>query len=141
MNTAILSQLYVHQSEVKSAMAAKRALLAAETMDTMATANARWRLTRMLTGYQVFKHQRIFDPLSRHGTPRDSDAAKQMKIGCVAMNQTFRTYLARWTASGIEGHEAEYRRDARAILAMIDRHILSERRTIEMLLTSDRQAA
>ena len=141
MNSGILTQLYAHQADVKAAMADTQALLAAEAIDAMALANTRWRFTRVLTGYQVFKHQRIFDPLARHGTPGDAHAARQLKIACVAMGETFRAYLARWNATGIEGHEAEYRREAKGMISMIERHILGKRRGIEALLAPEKRAA
>ena len=141
MVTGILVQLHGHQADVKAAMAETQALLAAEPIDALALATARWRFTRTLTGYQVFKHQRIFDPLSRHGSPEEAHAARQMKIECVAISETFRAYLARWTASGIEGREAEYRRDARGMISMIDRHMLHEGRGIEALLVPEKRAA
>jgi hypothetical protein len=141
MNTGILTQLHAHQADVKAAMAETQALLAAESLDTLEIANARWRFTRVLTGYQVFKHQRIFDPLARHGTPEEASAARQLKIACVAMGETFRAYLARWNATGMEGHETEYRRDAKGMITMIERHMLDERRGIEALLAPEKRAA
>jgi hypothetical protein len=141
MNTGLLAQLYARQTDVKAAMAEARVHLAEERIDPLATANARWRLTRLLTGYQIFKHQRIFDPLARHGSREDARAAQQMKIDCVAIGQTFRAYLARWTASGIEGREPEYRRDARGMMSLLEHHILRERRGIEALLEPEKRAA
>jgi hypothetical protein len=141
MNTAILAQLYAHQAEVKGAIAETQALFTAEPIDALATANARWKLTRLVTGYQMFKHQRIFDPLSQHGRPEDARVARQMKIDCIAMGEAFRVYLARWTASGIEGREAEYRRDATGMMAMLHRHIQRERGGIEALLAPEKRAA
>ncbi|MES2987471.1 MAG: hypothetical protein V4808_06175 [Pseudomonadota bacterium] len=141
MNTGILSQLYAHQTDVKAAMAETQALFTAEPIDMFAAANARWKLTRLLTGYQMFKHQRIFDPLIRGGSVEDARVACQMKIDCVAMGENFRIYLARWTASGIEGREAEYRRDAAGMIAMLHRHILRERSGIEALLAPEKRAA
>lgn len=141
MAQSILSQLYDHQTAVKAAMAETQALLRADMVDPKDIAAARWALTRLLTGYQMFKHQRVFDPLSRHGTPEDAHAARQMKIDCVAMGETFRAHLARWTSSGIEGHEMEYRRDATGMMALLERHILRERRGIEALLAPEKRAA
>lgn len=141
MNTGILAQLYAHQTDIKAGMAETQALLTADTIDTVATAAARWKLTRLLTTYQMFKHQRIFDPLTRHGAPEDSRIAQRMKIDCVALDETFRVYLGRWTASGIEGHEAEYRRDATGMMAMLHRHILRERSGIEALLAPEKRVA
>src|SRR5690606_13429047 len=115
MVSGILSQLHAHQADVKAALARVRALIDAESLDMPATAEARRDFTRSLTGYQIFKHQRIFDPLARHGSPADSAIARQLKFECVAMGETFRPYLARWNASGIHGREAEYRREARGI--------------------------
>ena len=141
MVTGILVQLHAHQADVKAAIAESRALLAAESIDLLATANARWRFTRLLTGYQMFKHQRIFDPLSRHGSAGDAAAARQLKIGCIATGETFRAHLARWNPSGIEANEAEYRRATRGMIAMIERHMLTERRDIEALLAPEKRVA
>ncbi|WP_066800359.1 hypothetical protein [Sphingomonas soli] len=141
MNTGILSQLYEHQSAVKVEIAAAHAVLAADPVDPLDLVSRRWALTRLLTGYQGFKHQQIFDPLARHGTPDDAYAARHMKIQCVAMGETFRAYLARWTESGIEGREHEYRREAKGMMALLERHILHERRGIEALLAPETKAA
>ena len=141
MNKGILSQLYDHQTAVKAAMAETQAMLRADMVDPQETAAARWALTRLLTGYQMFKHQRIFDPLVRHGSLEDAHVAREMKIACVAAGETFRAYLARWTASGIEGREMEYRRDAKGMMALLERHILHERRGIEALLAPGLRAA
>ncbi len=141
MNSGLLTQLYAHQTGLKAAMADARAHLAADAIDPLATANARWRLTRLLTAYQMFKHQRIFDPLTRQGSREDARTALQMKIDCIAIGETFRAYLARWTASGIEGREPEYRRDARGMMSLLERHILRERRGIEALFEPEKRAA
>lgn len=141
MNRLLLSQLYAHQAEVKAALAETQALFSDEPADPLATANARWKLTRLLTGYQMFKHQRIFDPLVRHGSVEDSHAAQQLKIDCVAIGEIFRAHLARWTTAGIEGRETEYRRDATGMTALLERHILRERRGIEALLAPGKRAA
>lgn len=141
MNNGILAQLYDHQTAVKAAMAETHAMLAKERVDPQDTAAARWALTRLLTGYQMFKHQRIFDPISRGGAPDDARAAREMKIACVAAGETFRAYLGRWTASGIEGREIEYCRDAKGMMGLLDRHILTERRGIEALLKPELRAA
>ncbi|RYD91935.1 MAG: hypothetical protein EOP61_26600 [Sphingomonadales bacterium] len=141
MNTGILSQLYEHQAAVKGAIAEAQAMLAADTIEPQDIAAGRWMLTRLLTGYQMFKHQRVFDPLARNGTSDDAHAARQMKIQCVAMGETFRAYLARWTASGIEGREHEYRREAKGMMSLLERHILHERRGIEALLAPEKRAA
>lgn len=141
MNTGTLQQLYDHQAELRSAMAQSLASLSDDGVNPLAAANARRNLTRLLTGYQMFKHQRIFDPIARNGTPEDAHIAQRMKIACVATGGAFRAYLARWTASGIEGREIEYRRDAKGMMALLERHILQERSGIETLLAPEKRVA
>ena len=57
------------------------------------------------------------------------------------MGETFRAHLARWNPSGIEANEAEYRRATRGMIAMIERHMLTERRDIEALLAPEKRVA
>ncbi|RYD93613.1 MAG: hypothetical protein EOP61_23250 [Sphingomonadales bacterium] len=135
MHTALLEQLYAHQAEVRSAIAEALALLA--RADAPAIAHGRLKLTRALTAYQLFKHQRIFDWFARHGTSEEAHAARQLKIEWIATGETFRAFLAR----GIEGREAEHAREAQGMMTLLDRHIQSERRDIEALLATEKRAA
>ena len=116
-------------------------MICADALDPAMVSSARWRFVRVLTGYQVFKHQQIFDPVVQHGSMLDADAARQLKAECILISEAFRSYIAKWSTSGITDREAEYRRDAEGMILRVRTHIARERRGIEALLTRSARAA
>ena len=141
MVPGILAQLRAHQADVLDALADMQARLAAESLDTLGIADARREFTRQLTRYQIFKHRLIFEPLTGHGCVHQGAAVREMKIGCIVMSHTFRAYMARWNMSAIEGRAADYRREARGMVAMIERHLRSDRHEIDAMLALEKHAA
>jgi hypothetical protein len=140
-HAALLAQMHQHHQGVAEYVLEAGAIIGADTLDPAAVSTIRWRFVRVLTGYQLFKHQQIFDPVVQHGSMRDADAARQLKAECILISEAFRNYVARWSASGITGREAEYRHDAQAMIARVQAHITRERRGIEALLARSTRTA
>ena len=99
-----------------------------------ALAKARWQMVRLLHAYQSFKHGEIFDPAIRSGTAAQIRAASRMKADCIAAGEAFRTYVQRWSSTGVTTEWDAY---VPAMVAMADQlraHVATERRTVEALL-------
>ncbi|MBB5711769.1 hypothetical protein [Sphingomonas xinjiangensis] len=139
--TGLLAQMHEHHCAIAAYTADAEALISAADLDPAIVSNSRWRFVRTLTGYQLFKHQQIFDPVLQRGSQLDADAARQLKAECILISEAFRSYIAKWSTSGIVGREDEYRSDAKAMILRVRRHIVRERRGIEALLSPSLQAA
>lgn len=137
----LLAQMHEHHRAIAAYTADAEAMIATAQLDPTAVSNARWRFVRALTGYQVFKHQRIFDPMMQQGSPRDIDAARQLKTECILISEAFRSYIAKWSASGIVDREDEYRCEAKAMIRKVRAHIVRERHGMEALLNVPARAA
>lgn len=133
--TGLLAQMHQHHQAITDITVEADAMIGNPELDPTAVGTARWRFVRVLTGYQVFKHQQIFDPMVKHGSMLDADAARQLKAECILISEAFRNYVARWSASGITGHEDAYRCEARTMILRVRSHIVRERSGIEALLS------
>lgn len=139
--TSILAQMHQHHRAIADYTAEAETLMSTPELDPATVSNARWRFVRVLTGYQVFKHQQIFDPMVKHGSMLDADSARQLKAECILISEAFRSYIAKWSISGITDREDEYRREAHAMILRVRTHIARERGGIEALLAQSERAA
>lgn len=139
--TGLLAQMHDHHQAIASYTVEAEGMVCAAELDPNTVSSARWRFVRVLTAYQVFKHQQIFDPMVARGSKLDVDAALQLKAECIIISEAFRSYIAKWSMSGITGREEEYRRDARSMILRVRTHIIRERRGIEALLNPSARAA
>ncbi len=133
--TALLAQMHEYHQTIADITAQADAMVSLADIDAAAICSARWRFVRVLTGYQMFKHQQIFDPVMKHGSALDADAARQLKAECILISEAFRNYVAKWSTSGITGQEDTYRCEAHAIILRVRTHIAREARGIEALLS------
>ncbi len=139
--TGLLAQMHQHHQAIADVTVEADAMLGSPDLDPAAVSSARWRFVRVLTGYQVFKHQQIFDPMVKHGSMLDADAARQLKAECILISEAFRNYVAKWSTSGIAGQEDAYRCEAHSMILRVRTHIARERRGIEALLSRSALAA
>ncbi|UYY57659.1 hypothetical protein [Sphingomonas sp. S2-65] len=137
----LVAQMHQHHRAIADYTAEADALVRAAELDPATVSNARWRFVRVLTAYQVFKHQQIFDPIMQNGSQLDADAARQLKAECIITTEAFRSYIAKWSTSGIVGREDEYRCEAQAMILRVRTHIARERRGVEALFARGTRAA
>ena len=129
-----LKQLDAHQTIILEIIAAGERLLAAPERDAAALARKRWELARALMAYQGFKHREIFDPLAARGGPDQARAARRLKADCVAMGESFRAYVARWSAVSVCDRWDEYQAAATKLVADLRLHLRRERSETSSLL-------
>lgn len=96
-------------------------------------ARHRDRLTAHLRRYQRFKHERIFDPVLRHGLASSRIVARRMKLDCYQLGETITAYHARWRYLSAAEWPA-HRADMLLIAGIIERSMQAELRAIRQLL-------
>ena len=130
-----LHQLDSHQRQILSHIDAALPLLQLPPDQAQhPLAVARWQMVRMLHAYQIFKHIEIFDPAIRSGSPDHARAATRMKAECIAAGDSFRRHVQQWSATSIADSWDSYRPAMLAMAEELRRHIVRERRSVEMLL-------
>jgi hypothetical protein len=131
------TQLREHQDKILTCIDGGEKLLEdGAARDVAGCASARWELARILGGYQVFKHLRIYDPAIMEGTPRQAAAARRLKVDCIALSQDFRGYIARWGTAGSGEQWTEYRLDTLSMLRRIRTLLARERREVDVIANS-----
>jgi hypothetical protein len=101
----------------------------------MCLATARWALTRELLRHMAMEKQFLrdhpIDPArSTTASPHDPEQ----------FERRYRTHLARWTATEIDAHWREYRRELGTILDTLEQHMQFEERVV-FSRPADRAAA
>jgi hypothetical protein len=131
----ILSELEAHQAKALAIIARGDVLLAPDAVpQPPLLCRARWELTRVLSGYQAFKHHRLFDPIIRTGPPDKARIAQQMKAECLALGEDFRAHVERCTNLDIAAHWDSYRPAVVKLLARVKMHLVRERWVTERML-------
>ncbi len=87
-----------------------------------------------LRDYQLFKHERIFDPAVADGGAETTRLGRAMKMECIAAGEVFRSHVQQWKADRIAADWPRYRTAARLTLNALRRHLENERDGIETLL-------
>jgi hypothetical protein len=98
------------------------------------SAGLRQELRQVLSAYQVFKHDIIFDPAIASGDPERASLAREMKVHCIAAGEVFRAHMMQWTPARIVDDWADYKAATRLTLNQLHRHIDAERAGIGELL-------
>lgn len=129
-----LTRLDEHQATILAILQRGERLLKAPERDAPALARARWELARALMAYQGFKHRELFDPVAATGCPRRAPLARRLKGDCQAMGESFRAYVAKWSAVSVLDCWAEYQPAASRLIAQIRDHLARERRETAGLL-------
>ena len=99
-----------------------------------ASAELRREFDEILGAYQIFKHERVFDPAIGSGDEHRAALARHMKVGCIAAGEVFRAYMSRWTVDQIASDWVHYRPAARLTVNQLRRHIVAEREGIVELI-------
>jgi serine/threonine protein kinase HipA of HipAB toxin-antitoxin module len=100
----------------------------------IALPSLRGEIVEVLQAYQVFKHERIFDPAVLAGGDERTRLGRAMKIECIAAGETFRRHMTQWKDDDIARDWDNYRAAARLTLNALRRHLENERDGIETLL-------
>jgi len=100
----------------------------------------RWEAARILREYQLFKHNRIFDPIERSQDYR-APKVRRMKAECVRFGEEFRNYVLKWSVVSILDHWAEYQPAALEAIAGIRAQLAGERASVAELLENKSAAA
>jgi hypothetical protein len=79
-----------------------------------------------LRAYQIFKHERIFDPTIASGDEQRAQMRRHMKIACISAGEVFRAHLGRWDMAAIVADWARYKPPARLTANQLHRHIRTE---------------
>jgi hypothetical protein len=79
-------------------------------------------MATVLGDYQVFKHERIFNPALTHADPELAGLAREMKVECIAAGETFRAHLQGWRVEDIRGAWTNYQATARLTINQPRRH-------------------
>lgn len=94
--------------------------------DVAALGQTRWEVARALREYQLFKHNRIFDPLERSHDYR-AVKARRMKAECTRFGEEFRKYVLKWSVISIIDNWADYHPAALEATARVRAHLAKER--------------
>ena len=116
------------------------AILRSDSKDVAALGNCRWEAARTLREYQLFKHNRIFDPLEK-GQDYRAIRARRMKADCIRVGDEFRAYVLKWSVVSILDHWSEYHPAALDLIARIRAHLAKERIGVAELLDQKSAAA
>ena len=136
IDDTILSRLQIYHDDIVARIAASVAVIEADNLSSLSILSARrWQMVRLLREYQIFKHSRIFDPAIANGSPSEVAAARGMKINCIAMGNAFSSYVKLWSSGLITTSWEDYRIAMIEMSAVLTRHVKSERRNVEALLS------
>ncbi len=132
-----LAALNDHQNRALDVLARSCACVA-EGPDAVEARSATLRaeMATVLSDYQVFKHERIFNPALTHADPGLAGLAREMKVECIAAGETFRAHLQGWRVEDIRGAWTNYQAAARLTINQPRRHIDREAEGITVLLTA-----
>jgi hypothetical protein len=128
------------QDRILAIVARAEALLRSDTRDVAALGKARWEVARALREYQLFKHNRIFDPLGS-GPDYRAIRARRMKAECIRVGEEFRQYVLKWSVVSILDHWADYHPAALDAVVRIRAQLAKERIGVAQLLDPDSAAA
>lgn len=134
----LLHRLTEHQNAILAILHREEALLRADDCrDALGVARVRWELTRVIGGYQLFKHHELFDPLVARGSPEQARMAQRAKQACIDLGEAFRDHVRTWSGTNIAEHWAEYRAVTLALVGRVKQHMEQERRAVMAMLASD----
>jgi hypothetical protein len=108
-------------------------ILRSGSRDVTALGTCRWEAARALREYQLFKHNRIFDPLER-GQDYRAIKARRMKADCIRVGEDFRAYVLKWSVVSILDNWDEYHPAALDVAKRIRIHLARERIGVAELL-------
>jgi hypothetical protein len=126
----MFDELRHHQDRVRAIVDRIDTILRADRRDTVALAQARWTLTRVLNAYALFKHGRVFDPIIASRDPARAPAARALKEECLRVGDLFRAHVLRWSAADVGAEWDGYRHDTLALIARLRSHLDRERAAV-----------
>lgn len=128
------------QDRILAIVARAEAILRSDVRDVAGLGKARWEVARALREYQLFKHARVFDPLSG-GQDFRGVQARRMKAECVRVGEEFRQYVLKWSVVSILDHWAEYHPAALDAVVRIRAQLARERAGVLRLIDPNTAAA
>lgn len=133
---AILAEFQRHQSLVITLLAAVEPVLnTPKHLRELATVkDRRPEMQRILTEYQVYKHNGIFDPIIVQCDRERSDLARTLKADCIALDIEYGRFAKRWTGRNASDHWPEYRLSALRMIRIIREHLTMEREAVIAIL-------
>lgn len=130
-----LDYLVEHQTKIRSLLAEGATLALEEGVSGVASVlPLRWRMTRALREYQLFKHREVLDPIVASGNHASAQMASAMKRRCIAMGEAFIAHGDRWTGRDLTAEWHRYRADSQALIAILTQHLDRERTEAQQLL-------
>ncbi|GGB36417.1 hypothetical protein GCM10011380_27280 [Sphingomonas metalli] len=127
--------LYAFQHQAHAILSEGSTVLEGKGDDALAVLpQMRARLGEVLGAYQVFKHERVFDPAVATGDPECTKLGRSMKVECIAAGEAFRSHGQQWKPERIAEDWPNYRVAARLTLNALRRHLDNEREGIERLI-------
>ena len=132
---ALLDRLHEQQEVVLALLREREPLLTDPVLrDVAALARTRWALMRALGAYMQFKHRLVFDPAIARRVLGESGKAERMKRACLAMDEEFRGYVAKWSARDVASEWTDYQPAALRVVTRLRAHIARERMEVAALL-------
>jgi hypothetical protein len=104
-----------------------------DARDVAALGRTRWELAGALREYQLFKHDRIFDPLAQ-SEGYHARQAQRLRTECIRAGEEFRHYVLEWSAISILDRWDEYKPAALDAIARVRAYIAKDRNQISELL-------
>ncbi len=132
-----LSDLNDHQRRARDVLVRGAACVEAGPDAVAAQSSAlRAEMAAVLGDYQVFKHERIFNPAMTNADPGLASLAREMKVECIAAGEAFRAHLQAWRVDDIRAAWSNYKPAVRLTINQLRRHIDREAEGITALLTA-----
>lgn len=138
---AILSRLEELQAVTVALLDQARATIDAGPTQQDQLRTVADRLAYELQAYQLFKHDRIFDPLIASGSPSSREAARCLKADCVAGGEAFAFFVRQWREQDLQAGWGEFRPAVLNLGTRLRDHIKAEEVQVRLLLSRVRQEA
>jgi hypothetical protein len=125
--TELLDRLREHQAAALAAL--ERGVSAIERGPDVVQAEApalRREMVAVLSAYQQFKHEHVFDPAIASGDPLRAALARAMKVTCIAGGEVYRAHVQRWRPDQITTDWPSFRAASRLTNNQLRRQIVGE---------------
>lgn len=139
-----LGRLAQHQDQIVRGIALMDRLVAAGAHELHAAQRLRWELGRHLRGYQLFKHNELFDPAIASGRLIDADHARVMKARCTAAGEAYRAFMLDWSGRDAASEWDAFANAWQKMAVRLREHLAQERseiaRSLEQVEDTRRRA-
>ena len=120
----MLATLRTYQDRVLALAGEAERLLRDEGRDA-APRISRLRIEQgvVMAAYQLFVHREMFAPMVQGGDPAAVEAAKQLKVSCIAFSNAFAHHTQEWSRRDAAAEWGSYQPAALAMIAEVRGHV------------------